>query len=79
MPLAHILNVNFCNILHNSIAILENIRLAYGQVLYTFVMLFLGFAGAELSVGASYLVSFFIKKRKKDDFQKIIKILKEEV
>ena len=79
VPLAHILNVNFCNILHNSIAILENIRLAYGQVLYTFVMLFLGFAGAELSVGASYLVSFFIKRRRKDNFQKIMKILKEEV
>lgn len=79
VPLAHILNVNFCNILHNSIPILENIRLLHGQVLYTCVMFFLGFAGAELVVGASYLISYLIKTRKKDNFQKIIKILKEEV
>lgn len=64
IPLAHITNVNFCSLLYNSVPILENIRLSFGQVVYTFVMVILGFSGAELSVGASYLVSYLSKRQK---------------
>ena len=38
VPLAHILNVNFCNLLTSNIPFMENLRLAVGQIIYTTVM-----------------------------------------
>ena len=82
IPLAHILNVNFCNILTSNIAFMEALRLNIGQVGYTVVMILIGIIGGELIVLISNLIYNLIcnKKKDKDDkeFKKIIKIIKSE-
>jgi len=35
VPLAHILDTNFCDILHTSVPLLESFRLFAGQIIYT--------------------------------------------
>jgi hypothetical protein len=48
VPMAHILNVNFCNILTSNIPFMENFRLQFGQVLYTILMYLAGMAGGTV-------------------------------
>jgi len=38
VPLAHVLNTNYCNILTSNIPFMESLRLKVGQIIYTIVM-----------------------------------------
>lgn len=38
IPLAHVLDTNYCNILTSNIGFMENLRLNAGQIIYTIVM-----------------------------------------
>lgn len=38
IPLAHLLDTNYCNILTSNIGFMENLRLSVGQIIYTIVM-----------------------------------------
>lgn len=80
IPLAHILNVNFCNILDSNIPFMETLRVNAGQVVYTIVLILVGVIGGELIVLFSNLI-YNKKKHDKEDieFKKIMTILKSEV
>ena len=80
IPLAHILNVNFCNILDSNIPFMETLRVNAGQVVYTIVLILVGVIGGELIVLFSNLI-YNKKKHDKEDieFKKIMAILKSEV
>lgn len=56
LPMAHILNVNFCTILYSNIPIMENIRLSLGQIPYTLILSCLGYFGLNAIVGISLIV-----------------------
>ena len=76
ISMAHILNVNFCNILRSNISFMEALRQSRGQVVYTLVMIITGLVGGEVIVLVPNLCR---KKKKEDSFSKIMKILKSEV
>ena len=77
VPLAHILNVNFCSLLTNVIPFMEELRLATGQVVYTTVMYLVGVGGGFVAVGIANLIKLLvIKGKQKDNFKIIMKILK---
>ncbi len=77
IPLAHILNTNFCNLLTSNIPFMETFRQNYGQVVYTIAMILFGIGGGEVIVLIPNLI--FKKVKKEDNFNKIIKILRTEV
>lgn len=60
VPLAYILNANFCNILYSNYSFLESIRTSCGQFFYTIAILFAGM----LACIASYLPIFIINQRR---------------
>ena len=77
VPLAHILNVNFCSLLTNVIPFMEELRLATGQVVYTIVMYLVGVGGGFVAVGIANLIKLLvIRENQKDNFKIIMKILK---
>ena len=78
IPLAHILNVNFCSLLTNVVPFLEAIRLQVGQVFYTIFMYLCGIGGGLLAVGLSNLVKYLVNKnkKKKDSFEIIMHTIK---
>ncbi len=78
IPMAHMLDTNFCNILSNNIAFIEEIRLQVGQVAYTTLFYLTGVVGAELIVGLSNGIKMLVDKKKneKDSFNIIMKTLK---
>lgn len=80
IPLAHILNVNFCSLLTNVVPFLEAIRLQVGQVFYTIFMYLCGIGGGLLAVGLSNLVKYLVNKNKKekDSFEIIMHTIKHD-
>ncbi len=64
IPLAHILDTNFCNLLTSNIPFMETLRLNAGQFVYTMVMVLFGLVGGELIVLVSNLIYKKIKNRK---------------
>lgn len=46
--LGHLLNTNYCNILHSNIQILENIRQTAGQLVYTIILIVFGLGAGLL-------------------------------
>ena len=80
IPLAYILNVNFCNILESNIPFMETLRVNAGQVAYTILLILVGVIGGELIVLFSNLI-YNKKKHGEEDiqFKKIMAILKSEV
>ncbi len=64
LPLAHVLNVNFCNILYSNIPIMENIRLSFGQLPYTIFFILLGYIALNSIVLLALLTKKQIQTRK---------------
>lgn len=48
IPLAFILDVNFCNILSSNIPFMEKIRINNGQFLYDFILIIIGLVGCNI-------------------------------
>lgn len=81
VPLAHILNVNFCSLLKNVIPFMEELRLNVGQVVYTIVMYLIGVGGGFVAVGVANVIQLVITKfpkRDDDNFEFIMEILNKE-
>ena len=49
IPLAYILDTNYCNILFSNIGLMENLRVRFGQIIYTIVLYLVGLGGATLT------------------------------
>lgn len=81
IPMAHILNVNFCNLLSSNIPFMETLRLNLGQVFYTFTMIIVGIGGVNIVVLIANTIQYIINKRKEKlkPFNKIMKVLKTEL
>lgn len=61
VPTAHIIDVNFCNILTSNIGFMEDFRLHVGQILYTIVMFLFAICSSFVLV----LINLSIKKLKR--------------
>ena len=48
IPLANLTNTNYCNLLHTDIAILEKLRINFGQVIYLLTLYLIGVLGGCL-------------------------------
>ena len=65
IPLAHILNINYCNILYcEAVPLMETIRLTCGQAFYTFILFTVCQIGGILIVILPALVLKLLKKKK---------------
>lgn len=62
MPLAHILDANYCNFLTSNIPFMEQLRLAAGQWVYSFAMLLVIVGGTSLLCFGYYWLIFWIDK-----------------
>ena len=49
IPLAHLFQINFCNILYSNIPLMESLRVNYGQVIYTIVLYLAGLMGGLIT------------------------------
>ena len=58
VPTAHLLEVNFCNILTSNIPLMENIRVQFGQVIYTIVLYLVGIIGSIFACFIYKLLNF---------------------
>ncbi len=81
IPMAHILDVNFCNLLSSNIPFMEALRLSTGQVFYTFVMLVVGIGGVNIVVLIANIIQYIINRQKEKNkpFNKIMKVLTTEL
>ena len=65
VPIAHLINTNFCNILTSNIGIMETLRVNAGQVVYTIVLFMFGI-GAGISLCLINIgINKLIDKRRK--------------
>ena len=79
VPMAFILDTNYCAILEGMMPILERLRLNAGQIVYDLTLFVLGIAGACLVVAVAYLIKLIILYYKpRDEFKKIMKIVKSK-
>ncbi len=74
IPVAHTLDTNYCFILYNEIPILESIRQACGQVVYTIVLALLGIIGLWIAIFVLHLL--FYRRKKKTDMEIIMSAIK---
>lgn len=78
IPVAHVLDVNFCSILTSVIPFMEELRLTAGQVFYTIILYLFGVCGGLFAVGLANLVSTCLRRQKEDkSFKIIMKTLKK--
>ena len=63
VPCAHLMNVNFCNLLVSNIDFMESLRLSVGQVWYTVVMYLVSIIGGILIVSVPLLIKKLNKRR----------------
>jgi len=58
IPLAHILQTNFCNILESNIAFMESLRINVGQILYTIIMYILSITGGLTAISVPLIITY---------------------
>ena len=61
---AHVFNTNYFSILHNIIPFMENIRLTFGQVIYTIILGSILIFGGMGVIKLSLLIKSKIEKNK---------------
>ena len=65
ITMAHVLQVNFTNLLESNIPFMEAFRVRFGQILYTILMYILGVGGVNLVLLVYRLVYNYKVKKKK--------------